>query len=59
MLFRSQEDPLEDAPPPEMLRDEETQDYNNIPHGDDNLVDEKRGAPESGRARHPISSRKD
>ena len=40
MLFRSQEDPLEDAPPPEMLRDEETQDYNNIPHGDDNLVDE-------------------
>ena len=34
-----QEDPLEDALPP-MLRDEKTQDCNNIPHRDDNLVDE-------------------
>ena len=35
-----QEDILEDAPPPEMLRAEETLEYSNIPHRDDNLVDE-------------------
>ena len=34
------EDPLEFAPQLEVLRDEETQDYSNIPHRDDNLLDE-------------------
>ena len=34
------EDPLEDAPPQEMFRDEENQDYSNMPQGHDSLLDE-------------------
>ena len=34
------EDPLKFAPPPAVVRNEETQDYSNIPHRDDNLLAE-------------------